>query len=259
MDQNGKVTAVSEGEVTITATAKDGSNVSGSCTVTITKPWKEFNVGDYVVRNPYTKEIEFYSTKPSGNIVGIVIAKTNPRATDPALPESCTHGIALALGEGSGKWWSDSWHTNATSVASWAAANGYAFVTDENQYSGYTNTQALKAYIAAHSGLSSDILDALDKYNQIGPGRPNGTSDYYLPSAPAMMDVSRLSDGKFDFTDKVVGAGGSARFQNVGYWTVSETNQTQAYAVRILVPNANDTKVPGTKNSSKPVRYVFAF
>ena len=263
VDQNGKVTPVAPGAATITATAQDGSGVSGSCKVTVTEPWKEFNVGDYVVRKNLTKEIEFYSdlnsAKSAGYVVGIVISKTNPRATDTMLPESCTHGIALALGEGSGKWWSDSWHTNATSVSSWAASNGYAFVTDENQYSGYTNTLALKAYITAHSGLSSGILDALNTYNNNGPGLPNGTSSYYIPSAPAMMDVSRLSNSGYGFADKVVAAGGNARFQNVGYWTVSESGHSNAYKVRILVPNASDTKVSGTKTDTQPVRYVFAF
>ena len=258
VDQNGKVTPVAPGNVTITATAKDGSNVSGSCKVTVTQPWKEFNVGDYVVRKNITKEIEFYSDLTSaqnaGYVVGIVISKTNPRATDPMLPESCTHGIALAMGEGNGKWWSDSYHANATTVASWAAQNGYAFVTDGNLYSGYTNTLALKAYIAAHSGLLSGVVDAFNSYNTNGPGLPNGTSPYYIPSAPAMKDVGKLSNSTWTFADKVQGAGG-VKFSNSQYWTVSETGTSSATSVNPLTGATASSQ----KTSDYKTRYVFAF
>ena len=258
VDQSGKVTPVAPGNVTVTATAQDGSGVSGSCKVTVTQPWKEFNVGDYVVRKNLTKEIEFYSdltaAQNAGYVVGIVISKTNPRATDTMLPESCTHGIALAMGESNGKWWSDSYHANATTVASWAAQNGYAFVTDENQYSGYTNTLALKAYIAAHSGLSSGVVDAFNSYNNNGPGLPNGTSSYYIPSAPAMKDVAKLSNMSWTFADKVQGAGG-VRFSNSQYWTVSETGTTSATMVNPLTGASASSQ----KTSDYKFRYVFAF
>ena len=258
VDQNGKVTPVAPGNATITATAQDGSGVSGSCTVTVTQPWKEFNVGDYVVRKNLTKEIEFYSdlttAQNAGYVVGIVISKTNPRATDPMLPESCTHGIAIAMGEGNGKWWSDSYHANATTVASWAAQNGYTFVTDGNLYAGYTNTLALKAYIAAHSGLSSGVVDAFNSYNNNGPGLPNGTSSYYIPSAPAMKDVAKLSNMSWAFADKIQGAGG-VRFTNSQYWTVSETGTTMATSINPLTGNAAGSQ----KTSDYKLRYVFAF
>lgn len=257
VDQNGKVTPVAPGNTTITATAKDGSNVSGSCMVTVTQPWKEFNVGDYVVRNPYTKEIEFYSSKPSSNVVGIVIAKTNPRATDPMLPESCTHGIAIALGEGEGTWSSN----DSQKVSDWAASSGQAFVADVNVYSGYTNTQALKAFISA-KGASSGIISALNTYNQNGPGLPNGASAYYIPSAAAMKNIANLSGGNMDFSDKLTGIGGTALSNAVSgsiiyYWTVSEVQTTPAQAVAIRGLMYQSTNK--SKTSSSKTRYVFAF
>ena len=259
VDQNGKVTPVAPGNTTITATAQDGSGVSGSCTVTVTQPWKEFNVGDYVVRKNLTKEIEFYSdltaAQNAGYVVGIVISKTNPRATDTMLPESCTHGIALAMGEGNGKWWSDSYHANVTTVSNWAAQNGYAFVAGTDKYSGYTNTLALKAYIAAHSGLSSGIVDAITSYNNSGPGLPNGTSTYYIPSAAAMKDLLSISAGAWTFADKVKNAGG-VRFSNTNYWTVSETGSSMAVSMNPVGGGRSDGS---QKSSDYKLRYVFAF
>ena len=257
VDQSGKVTPVAPGTATITATAKDGSNVSGSCKVTVTEPWKQFNVGDYVVRNPYTKEIEFYSSKPSSNVVGIVIAKTNPRATDPMLPESCTHGIAIALGEGEGTWSSN----DSQKVSEWADQSGQAFVADVNVYSGYTNTQALKAFISA-KGATSGIISALNTYNQNGPGLPNGASTYYIPSAAAMKDIANLSGGTMDFSNKLTGIGGAALTNAVSgnivyYWTVSEVQYTPAQAVAIRGLMYQSTNK--SKTSSSKTRYVFAF
>ena len=257
VDHSGRVTPVAPGTATVTATAQDGSGVSGSCKVTVTEPWKDFNVGDYVVRKNLTNEIEFYSdlstAKSNGDVVGIVIAKTNPRATDTMLPANCTHGVAIALGEGNGKWWSDSYHANATTVASWAAQNGYAFVTGST-YSGYTNTLALKAYIAAHSGLSSGVVDAFNSYNNNGPGLPNGTSQYYIPSEEALKDVAELSNMSWAFADKIQGAGG-VRFSNSQYWTVTETGTTMATSVNPLTGNVAGSQ----KTSDYKVRYVFAF
>ena len=255
VDQNGKVTSVTAGTATITATATDGSNVSGKCTVTVTEPWKEFNVGDYVVRTS-SGDIEFYANQETaqskGTLVGIVITKTNPRVTDANLPASCTHGIAIALGEGSGKWWSDSYHTNATTVSSWAASNGYNFVSDANQYGGYTNTLALKAYVAAHSGLSSGIVDAWSSFN--GPTLPNGTSSYYIPSASAMKDVAKISNMSWDFANKIQNAGG-VKFANSNYWTVSETGTSMATSVNPLTGSTAGSQ----KTSDYKVRFVFAF
>lgn len=257
VDQNGKVTSVTAGTATITATATDGSNVSGSCKVTVTERWKDFNVGDIVVRTS-SGDIEFYADKSTaqskGTIVGVVITKTNPRATDPALPASCTHGIAIALGEGSGKWWSDSYHASVSTVSSWAAANGYTFVSDVNQYAGYSNTLALKAYVAAHSGLSSGVVEACTSYNNSGPKLPNGTSSYYLPSAPAMKDVAKLSNMSWVFADKILDLGG-VRFTNGNYWTVSETGTTNATSVNPVTGSSASSQ----KTSDYKVRFVFAF
>ena len=260
VDQNGKITPVAPGNVTITATAKDGSNVSGSCKVTVTQPWKEFNVGDYVVRTS-SRDIEFSddlnTAKSKGTIVGIVISKTNPRATDTALPESCTHGIAIALGEGSeGNWMND----GSQYVSTWASQNGYAFVTGNNQYSGYTNTQALIAFVKNNSGMSSGIISNVNYYNDVNSATlPNGTSKFYVPSVPEMKDIAAISNGQKYFSQKIVNAGGTG-FTIVagGYWTSSEstTSTSSAYSHRPMVPN---TAVSSTKTDKKKVRYVFAF
>lgn len=263
VDQSGKVTPVAAGTATITATAQDGSGVSGSCKVTVTQPWKEFNVGDYVVKLKNSGDIGFYAdlttAKNNGTVVGIVISKTNPRVTDTALPASCTHGIAIALGEGEGNW-----STNSSQrVDEWAAQNGKVFVAGSNKYSGYTNTQTLKAFVSA-KGATSGIISALTTYINNGPSLPEGASQYYIPSAAAMKDVANLSGGQLYFSNKIKGAGGAEfkntddNFNTIYYWTTSESDGTSpanAVGVRAIV-NGSSNK---SKTASSKVRFVFAF
>ena len=258
VDQNGKVTPVAAGTATITATAQDGSNVSGSCKVTVTQPWKNLNVGDYVVRES-NGDIGFYAdlntAKSNGrSIVGVVISKTNPRVTDTALPASCTHGIAIALGEGEGTWVSN----NSQTVSSWAAKNGYAFVDGSDKYSGYTNTIAIKAYVSA-MGCTSGIIASLNSYN--GPKLPNNASSYYLPSYQEMKDVASLSGGGYTLSNQLKGISGAELKNAVDgitkcYWTVSESGANNAYTARALMVESAGS-VP--KTTSRRVRYVFAF
>ena len=139
-------------------------------------------------------------------------------------------------------------------MASWAAQNGVAFVEGTDKYCGYTNTQALKAYVNNHA-VTSPLMSNLDYYNSTsGPARPNGTSQYYIPSAPAMKDIGNLSGSTWNFSNKVSGMGGTA-FSNAQYWTVSETGTTSATSVNPLTGATASSQ----KASDYKSRYVFAF
>ena len=102
-----------------------------------------------------------------------MISSDNARSTDVRLPESCTHGLVLALGQGEGNWSSS---YDAGKVNTWASANGYQNTTGTYYYSGsyvtndygkrllgYNNTSALRGYLAEY-GYTSGIVSALDAY-----------------------------------------------------------------------------------------------
>lgn len=271
VDADGVVTSKTSGTVTITATATDGSNVSGACTVTITQPWKSFETGDYVVRTS-SGDVEFAAdlntAKSKGSIVGVVVAKTNPRATDPMLPSSCTHGVAVALGEGEGKWWSGAPSSEPYRVYEWAAQNGYQSTMGvdwsssqgthragtANLFVGYNNTLALKAFISAR-GLSSDMINALNAYS--GPTLPDGASSYYLPSVAEMDAIAALSNSSWFLSDKLQSAGGT-KFTNDAYWTVSDSGNSSSNAAKIN-PLTGELSGSGMKTNAAKFRYVFAF
>ena len=271
VDQNGVVTSLTAGTVHITATATDGTGVSGRCTVNITQPWKNFEIGDYVVRTS-SGDIEFAADYNSavvkGSIVGVVIAKTNPRATDVLLPESCTHGIAIALGEGEGKWWSGAPSSSPYKVYEWAEQNGYQSTMGVDWTSskgthragtaelfvGYNNTMALKAFLSAR-GLSSEMINALNSYN--GPKLPNGASSYYLPSVAEMDAIAAVSNMSWALSDKLSAAGGT-KFTNAPYWTVSDSGNSSSNAAKIN-PLTGALDGAGMKTNAAKFRYVFAF
>ena len=255
----------------ITATATDGSGVSGTCTINITQAWKSFEVGDYVVRTS-TGDIEFAAdyTKAvgKGSVVGVVVAKTNPRATDILLPESCTHGIAVALGEGEGKWWSGAPSSSPYKVYEWATQNGYQSTMGVDWSSskgthragtaelfvGYNNTLALKAFLSAR-GLTSEMISALNAYQ--GPKLPDGASSYYLPSVAEMDAIAAVSNMSWGLSDKLYAAGGTT-FTNAAYWTVSDSGNSSSNAAKIN-PLTGALDGAGMKTNAAKFRYVFAF
>ena len=271
VDQNGVVTSLSAGAVHITATATDGTGVSGTCTINITQAWKSFELGDYVVRTS-TGDIEFaadYNKAVSkGSIVGVVVAKTNPRATDILLPESCTHGIAVALGEGEGKWWSGAPSSSPYKVYEWATQNGYQSTmgVDWNSskgthragtaelFVGYNNTLALKAFLSAR-GLTSEMISALNAYQ--GPKLPDGASSYYLPSVAEMDAIAAVSNMSWGLSDKLYAAGGT-KFTNAAYWTASDSGNSSSNAAKIN-PLTGALDGAGMKTNAAKFRYVFAF
>lgn len=102
-----------DGGLTIEFTAEDrtkATKTTGAVELTASKvkPYS-FNKGlvfgsstyDYV----YSDGTFGNDPKPSGKtVVGVVFFNGNPRENDPALPEYCTHGLAISLAPTSTKW-----------------------------------------------------------------------------------------------------------------------------------------------------------
>lgn len=275
VDENGFVTALGEGDVTITATATDGSNVSGTCKVTITAPWKEFGVGDYVVRKS-NGEIAFFSSATdaqyNGTVVGVVIYKGNPRVSDAKLPESCTHGIAIGLGHATGKkWWSGYPSTQpqhldgyATQYPNESYVSPASFYQNYPSWSrnelaakpyGYNNTLLFKAYLRLQTTVTSEIMNALAGYNV---ALPSETSGWYLPSIFEMDYVQNLYKNA-DLSGKITAVGGDALY-NYEYSTISESETGKSTYFAAI--NLNTGVINGrskTSYTSTYLRYFFAF
>lgn len=272
VDKNGKVTALAAGTVEITATTAGSWSVpsgeqqkSAKCTVTISEAAYAIKVGDFYFSDGTTS-----STLQSGKtVIGIVISRDNATSTDKKLPAGCTHGVVLALGEGSGNWSSS---YDAGRVNSWATQNGYenttgtyysnanwAYVRNEygNRLLGYNNTSALKAYIK-NNGYTSGILDALEAY-QIA--LPETASELYIPSIAEMDAVAK----NLEVINAALEAAGGTKFvmdtadsQKDAYWTTSENEASSGNAATIN-PFTGELHGGVMKSKEKKVRFIFAF
>ena len=272
VDKNGKVTALAAGTVEITATTAGSWSVpsgeqqkSAKCTVTISEAANAIKVGDFYFSDGTTS-----STLQSGKtVIGIVISRDNATSTDKKLPAGCTHGVVLALGEGSGNWSSS---YDAGRVNTWATQNGYenttgtyysnahwAYVRNEygNRLLGYNNTSALKAYIK-NNGYTSGILDALAAY-QIA--LPETASELYIPSIAEMDAVAK----NLEVINAALEAAGGTKFvmdnadsQIDAYWTTSENEASSGNAATIN-PFTGELHGGVMKSKEKKVRFIFAF
>lgn len=270
VDNNGKVTALASGTVEITATTSDYWSVpsgqpqkSAKCIVTIVEAQFEVKVGDFYYSDGTTSP----TLQADKTVIGIVISRDNATSTDKKLPAECTHGVVLALGEGSGIWSSS---YDAGRVNTWASQNGYENTTGtyysqwtymRNEYGnkllGYNNTCALKEYIK-NNGYTSGILDALEAYEVT---LPETASELYIPSIAEMDAVAK----NLEVINAALKAAGGTEFimdtidnQKDAYWTTSENEASSGNAATIN-PFTGELHGGVMKSKEKKVRFIFAF
>ena len=272
VDGNGKITAVAPGTAEVKVTTNgpwsvpgDQQHKSASCMVTVKSVATVINVGDYYYSDGTTSS-EIVAGK---TVVGIVISRDNARSTDVKLPESCTHGLVLALAQGEGNWSSS---YDAGKVNTWALNNGYqnttgvyysgGYVTNEfgKRLLGYNNTSALRGYLAAN-GYTSGIVAALDDY-AANVTLPASASAMYIPSIAEMQFIYN----NFEVINAALESAGGTVFvtdasnaQRDLYWTTSE-NESSSGNAAALNPFTGELhggvlKVSGVKK----VRFIFAF
>lgn len=272
VDANGKITAVAPGTANVTVVTNGAWSVPGnqqhktaSCLVTVKAVAKVVNIGDYYYSDGTTSS-EIVAGK---TIVGIVISRDNARSTDVKLPENCTHGLVLALGQGEGNWSSS---YDAGKVNTWALDHGYqnttgvyysgGYVTNEfgKRLLGYNNTSALRGYLAQY-GYTSGIIAALDAYAKTVT-LPESVSDLYIPSIAEMQMVH----SNFDLINEALKAADGVPFvmdprdnQKDMYWTTSENEASSGNAAAVN-PFTGELHGGVLKGSGiKKVRFIFAF
>jgi hypothetical protein len=273
VDGNGKITAVSPGTAEVKVTTNGSWSVpsdqqpkTASCMVTVKGAENVIKVGDYYYSDGTTSS----SIVAGKTIVGIVISRDNAKSTDVKLPNDCTHGLVLALGQGEGNWSSS---YDAGKVNTWALANGYqnttgvyysagSYVTNDygKRLLGYNNTSALRGYIAKY-GYTSGIVDALDAYAATVT-LPASASEMYIPSIAEMQ----LIHNNFEVINAALEAAGGTTFvrdpsdnQKDLYWTTSE-NESSSGNAAALNPFSGQLHGGVLKGSGiKKVRYIFAF
>lgn len=184
VDDNGLVTAVAAGAVTVSATA---GGIEAECEITVLSAPA---VGDFF----YSDGSWSANLDESKKVIGVIFWTGDPGAKDELLrkdhPE-CTNGLVVSLDGEKAATWQKNYAAYGKTVSDWLVQNTeYNSINTNtgvgdnlNDIVGYHNTKAIEAFNAApeNSEWPVDIATDIAAYREQVPA-PETTSDWYCPS-----------------------------------------------------------------------------
>lgn len=269
VDAAGTVTAVAEGTAVVTASAGD---VQATCEVVVASLLP--HLGDiFYSDGSWSTDLDESKTP-----VGIVFYTGDPTVHDATLrrdhPE-CTHGLVLALDEDYGMWMKSvykllDWFETTTDTGLITCTTTESGMEPDylNKIMGYNNTKVIELYnsLEEHASTKVDALASVLAYRERVPA-PEGTSDWYLPSA---KELSLLCIGKYDdniwyTTEKDLTVRDiikeslskvqAATLQDFFYWSSSERTMKTAFTIFAGTGNTSSSY----KFNKLYIRCVLAF
>ena len=287
VDENGKITAdagaAGQSATIIATTAHEYSVPSGSApvsasiTVNVTSG-ETVNIGDYLYSNgKFSPSLNAYS---GASILGVVISKDNPRSTDTKLPAGCTHGLVMALDEGSGTWWSSYTNDAPYNLYRYYENNnteGYVdptgvyysggYYRDRNGLKcyGYNNTLLFNSFMTLQTKVTSEIMNALKAKNTESMTdmlSSIGVSEWYLPSIHELYLIYQAYANNSIGT-KLTQANGTG-LSNELYWSVSELDGQYNNYAAVMNPTTGAMQSGNGSSNNKSstthkIRYILAF
>lgn len=277
VDADGRLSAVAEGESTISFKAGD---VTASCHVTVLdgRPAK---IGDVYYSDGT------WSPLPDDRktAIGVVFWTGNPTVDDPTMQKDhpeCTHGLVVSTVSYTSNW-QEHFAEGNLSVGGWAATNrpDLADTRTEmedngsiNYMVGYNNTCAMVAYNEdpANSQWPLDVVSKLIEHrNKVAA--PEKSSGWYIPSS---VEASLARNGEVDckvydiwkyneeadvleiLNDQI------ARMEDTSpisilehWWTSNESDETIAYGFTLF--NGAVTKALKVTKPAMGLRFILAF
>lgn len=240
-----------ESGLTIEFTAEDGTKATKTTgkvelKASLVKPYSfskglvfESNTYDYV----YSDGTFGNDPKPTGKtVVGVIFFNGNPRENDSALPEYCTHGLAISLAPTSTKW-----------------QGSTKFPNTNFQNHGLNNTSgSVWGYSAMLKWKELYSSDYLQIYNTDYGTLPAGkTSGWYHGTNCEWNMIAKSAD---EINEKLTAAGKttlSLSYNNY-YWTAVGSSATYMYCVKSF---GSSGATYGTQSGlyAYPARPIFAF
>lgn len=289
VDQNGEVTAVSEGEAVITAIQQKGNDEQGmsqACKVNVVRPEGACYVGDYYYSSGKVSSRPNESEAEYGKVIGVVFSNDNPTlggdsALASAHPE-CTHGYVISTEQYRSAYSADGLRPHITG---WMNENGYSQIFELTSMCGYSNTAALKqmndAAVSSDGGLIKVALTgSVDTHANAVPA-PAGSSGWYLPSFKEMMRIREALDAvngalaavegdqlakDYTYSFKYQSDGSvHTRTKNQQYWhSTFDSGNTMAFdmmaGTNVMASHTADGDVISIGASTElPVRIILAF
>lgn len=197
VDWNGTISAISNGNATITATAGE---LSAQCEVTVLGDPKK---GDFY----YSDGTYSTSLNEAKKVIGIVFWTGDPTEEDPALkrehPE-CSHGLVIAIKGENLSYWQSGYAKMTGTVGEWIEDNTeYESITTDtgindnlNKIIGYNNTRGIELFNESedNSGCEVEAMNVVKFFRMDQEmTAPETSSGWYLPS---IKELSLLCSGE---------------------------------------------------------------
>ena len=224
-----------------------------------TKTADEAEVGDYIMSDGSILDKESLTDDFISSVVAVVYYVGNQAYTDDAMlaDTEYSHGLAVSLNSTESAAWGEEFR-----LMEWAA-DYYSYVSptfpvnlsNTEIYNGYSNTQVMKA--AAEKGYDFPILKELENLTN-----PANTSGWYIPSLQEFSTM--LSEFNYDTSleESLENVGRESISINEDYWTSTEYNESESYAITYLSPLLETYIIDNTTKSKLtacPTRPILAF
>lgn len=265
VDDNGQVTGIASGAVTITATSRpeatqNGTAISAEYNVRIVEPTADVNVGDYY----YNDGTWGNDPTPDGKtVIGVIFSTVSAMSEDPELEkdgkDECYHGLAIGLDQlPSTAYANGDLYASRKTPMNWLINNGY-YNHEISKIYGYGNTKGILALPDSDNAFGISVCDGLSKYSTVAPGVSSG---WYVPSFREMQMIAEVIDKVNNAITKVSGTSLSSDL----YWSSSlrvdwwQGAVDQVYCTPFSISkNTWDSTGGNIDRNSYPVRVVLAF
>ena len=284
VDNDGQVTGIASGAVTITATSKpeatqDGQAISVEYNLVV-ESVVSAEVGDYYYSDgTWGKD----STPDGKTVIGVVFSTASALSEDPELEkdgkDECYHGLVVGLKEiADVDFWIEKDGSSSASTVQWLYLEGGEYCISESLICGYANVKKYKelndekpeytntnSFGAKRSCTLISVADGLDSYNVEAPAKSSG---WYVPSYKEMMElyeamntvnskISAITGGK------TIGTGLYWHSTVQPYWYNNKVGQANYLDYGYSQPfNMSTGEYNGRQGDNKnlyPVRVVLAF
>lgn len=246
VDLNGTITALSNGNATITAAAGE---ISAKCEVTV--------LGDPKTGDFYYSDGTYSTTlNEAKHVIGIVFWTGDPTEEDPALkrehPE-CTHGLVIAVKGENLSYWQSGYSKMSGTVGEWIEDNTeYESITtgtelddNLNKIIGYNNSRGIELF--NESEFSSEFkVEAMNVVKFFRADKemtaPEASSGWYLPSIKELSllcsgdlggniwDISGETSNREEMNRRIEMVEGGMLINDQGtYWSSSENTNDVAF------------------------------
>lgn len=271
-EKTGKVNALKDGAVQITATTthpdavEGGGEISATCVITVKSPTVQINIGDYYYNDGT------WGSDPDPDdgrsVIGVIFSKANAVASDPLLLRdypNCSNGLVVGLVEYADQ---DFGLVSCQNGHGYYTSLGYDAnaVVATDKVNGYGNTLAHRAMNGSRSDfcLLFNETDGVVATHSASVQTPSGASTWYVPSYKEMQmmgeNLQVVNNAITEASGNTITAGGEYWSSTIyGTWYAKGNSWDHFKFPFVVSGGTNGWRSIQDPSGEHPVRVVLAF